>query len=83
VNEEELTPQELGEIVAYVQAHHREHGQFDVAVYGLTPSNPDQAAQIVQPWIEAGATWWRESIGDWRGTLKTVRARIRSGPPRA
>jgi alkanesulfonate monooxygenase SsuD/methylene tetrahydromethanopterin reductase-like flavin-dependent oxidoreductase (luciferase family) len=82
VNEEELTPEELGEIVAYVQAHRRRHGHFDVAVYGLTPSNPDQAAQIVHPWIQAGATWWREGIGDWRGTLKTVRARIRSGPPR-
>jgi alkanesulfonate monooxygenase SsuD/methylene tetrahydromethanopterin reductase-like flavin-dependent oxidoreductase (luciferase family) len=81
VNEEHLTPEELREIVAYVQTHRRKSSHFDVAVYGFTPSNPEKAAKIVQPWIEAGATWWREGMGDWRGTLKAVQARIRKGPP--
>lgn len=82
VSEEELTPEELKEIMAYVQAHRKGPSHFDVAVYGFTPSNSDKASKIVQSWMEAGATWWREGIGDWRGTLKTVRARIRSGPPK-
>ncbi len=83
VNEEDLMPEELREIVAYVQAHRSRRDRFEVAVYGFTPSNAERAAKLVQPWIEAGATWWREGIGDWRGSLKTVRARIRSGPPRS
>lgn len=81
VNEQDLTPGELKDIIAYVQQHRVRRTPFDIAVYGFTPSNPHKAAKIVRPWIEAGATWWREGLGDWRGTLKTVRARIKSGPP--
>lgn len=81
VNEEHLTPEDLREVMAYVKTQRRAADRFDVAVYGYTPANPEKAARVVQPWIEAGATWWREGIGDWRGTLKTVRARVRSGPP--
>lgn len=79
--EGELRPDELREIMAYVQAHRTRPDPIEVAVYGYTPANSARAAKVVQPWIDAGATWWREGIGDWRGSLKTVRARIRSGPP--
>ncbi len=82
VDEQDLSPQELREIIAYVQAHRTRPDGFDVAVYGSTPSNSEKAMKIVQPWIEAGATWWREGIGDWRGSLKTVQARVKSGPPK-
>ncbi len=81
VDEEELTPEELKEIIAYVQQQRVRHAPFDVAVYGSTPSNRHKAAKIVQPWIEAGATWWREGLEDSRGTVKALRARIKSGPP--
>jgi alkanesulfonate monooxygenase SsuD/methylene tetrahydromethanopterin reductase-like flavin-dependent oxidoreductase (luciferase family) len=81
VDEAEFTPEDLREVLAYVQQHRQETGSFDVAVYGFTPSNPGRAEKIIRPWIDAGATWWREGIGDWRGTLKTVQNRIRSGPP--
>jgi alkanesulfonate monooxygenase SsuD/methylene tetrahydromethanopterin reductase-like flavin-dependent oxidoreductase (luciferase family) len=83
VNEEHLTTEDLKEILAYIKAHRQNLGPFEVAVYGSTPLSPDKAAKVVQPWIEAGATWWREGIGDWRGSIKTVRERIRSGPPMA
>jgi alkanesulfonate monooxygenase SsuD/methylene tetrahydromethanopterin reductase-like flavin-dependent oxidoreductase (luciferase family) len=76
------TPEELREVVAYIQAHRTRSDPIEVAVYGHTPSNSVKAAKVIQPWIEAGATWWREGIGDWRGSLKAVRARIRSGPPK-
>ncbi len=81
IEEEQLYPDELPEILAYIQANRSRSGPFDVAVYGFTPSDPRKAARIVRPWMEAGTTWWREGIGDWRGSLKTVRARIQSGPP--
>ncbi len=82
VNEEQFTPNDLREILGYIQLHRKMPGHFDVAVYGFTPPNSERATKVIQPWIDAGATWWREGMGDWRGTLKTVRARIRSGPPR-
>lgn len=83
VNEEELSRSDLREILAYVGSHRKHWGHFDVAVYGQTPPSSTKASRVVQPWADAGATWWREGIGDWRGSLKTVRARIRSGPPRS
>lgn len=81
VGDQELTPQDLIEIVSYVRSHRTAPRPFAVAVYGYSPSNSAKASKVIRPWIEAGATWWREGIGDWRGSLRAARARIRSGPP--
>ena len=80
LNEQDLTFDELKACLGYVQEHRSGTGQFDVAIYGYTPPNARRAAKIVRAWEEAGATWWREGIGDWRGDLKAVRAVIRRGP---
>jgi len=82
VDDEDLNPGELREMMTYIQAHRQKTGPFDVAVYGRTPLSPNDAAGIVQPWVDAGATWWREGIEDERGSLEAMRKRIRSGPPR-
>lgn len=85
----EPTYDELREMLEYVREqrernHHRARSAaFDVAIYGRTPPNPARAAKVVRLWEAAGATWWREGIDDSRGDLKTVRRRIRSGPPGA
>ncbi len=81
VPETDPTPEELKEMLAYVRAQRRSRGRFDVGIYGFTPAEPARAAKVMRPWVEAGATWWREGIGDWLGSLKKNRARIRSGPP--
>jgi alkanesulfonate monooxygenase SsuD/methylene tetrahydromethanopterin reductase-like flavin-dependent oxidoreductase (luciferase family) len=80
--EESLTPEELIEIMAYLKMYRTSSAPFDIAVYGQTPSDPNKGTKIVQPWIEAGATWWREGIEDSRGSLEDMKARIRSGPPK-
>ena len=74
---------ELRQMLQYVRDHRTHSGPFDVAIYGRTPPNPARAATVVRAWEAAGATWWREGIDDSRGDLKTVRKRIRSGPPDA
>ncbi len=55
---------------------------FDIIVQGSTP--PGEAAKAratVEPYAEAGATWWIDA--DWEhATVATVRARIAAGPPR-
>ncbi len=81
VGERDLSFDELRACLAYVQEHRSRPEPFDVALYGHTPSNPARAAKIVKPWEGAGVTWWREGIGDWLGSLKAVRTRIRGGPP--
>lgn len=39
--------------------------EFDVIADGETPTtDPGAAASRVQPWAEAGATWWLDALGD-------------------
>jgi alkanesulfonate monooxygenase SsuD/methylene tetrahydromethanopterin reductase-like flavin-dependent oxidoreductase (luciferase family) len=53
---------------------------FDIISEGETPADDHaRAVELVNPWSEAGATWWLEtrwSNGD------DLRARIEAGPPR-
>jgi alkanesulfonate monooxygenase SsuD/methylene tetrahydromethanopterin reductase-like flavin-dependent oxidoreductase (luciferase family) len=52
---------------------------FDIAVEGAT--EPGTAAGHIAPYAAAGATWWVEAMGWWRGDLATARDRITAGPP--
>jgi alkanesulfonate monooxygenase SsuD/methylene tetrahydromethanopterin reductase-like flavin-dependent oxidoreductase (luciferase family) len=81
VTNELLTPQEIREIVAYVKAHRNGSEPFDIAVNGETSSDLKKGAEIVQPYIEAGATWWVEYEASREG-FEDYRERIRNGPPR-
>jgi hypothetical protein len=50
---------------------------------GDTPGRDPRAARaIVEPYVEAGATWWIERFHGDRGPLKVTRERLRAGPPR-
>ena len=44
------------------------------------PVNNREAREIVEPFAEAGATWWVESMWGYKN-LREVRHRIRAGPP--
>jgi alkanesulfonate monooxygenase SsuD/methylene tetrahydromethanopterin reductase-like flavin-dependent oxidoreductase (luciferase family) len=76
------TPQEVGEMRAYVTAQRAEKRPFDIVVEGETPGDdPVAAAAIVRPYVEAGATWWLEAR--WTAPdLAMVLERIRQGPPK-
>lgn len=78
-----LTPDDLSQIIAYMEKHRTDPRPFGVMVGGQTPPDPEKGAEIVQQYVEAGATWWSEDINGWRGSLKDMRERIRQGPPRA
>jgi alkanesulfonate monooxygenase SsuD/methylene tetrahydromethanopterin reductase-like flavin-dependent oxidoreductase (luciferase family) len=76
-------PDGIAEIAAYV-ARERPAGAsttpFEIVAQGQTPADAKRAAKIVQPYVEAGATWWLDA--DWeRATLDTTRVRIQAGPP--
>ena len=78
----DLSPDELKKIIVYLSRYRLDMMSFDVCVFGTTPCNPEEASKIVQPYVEAGATWWSESISDMRGSSEEMRERIRQGPPR-
>ncbi len=90
----EITPGEWRELLAYVQRYRTSTAPFDAANAGATPGdNPAQAADLIQPYAEAGVTWWIEPIDPWRfgwsyevawdpEATVLMRERIRQGPPR-
>jgi hypothetical protein len=43
-------------------------------------TKPGTAAGHIAPYAAAGATWWVEAMGWWRGDLTTARDRITAGP---
>lgn len=81
-------PDDLRAMSAYIRGHRDASAPFDIVVEGETPGDdPTQAAAIVRPWQEAGATWWIEAR--W-AELDAMRAgsgsaailkRIQQGPP--
>ena len=74
-------PEDLRAMAAYVAANRVGGGPFDIIAEGQTPGgDPAEAAAIVEPWRDAGATWWVE--GDWADwSVEKLRARIEAGPP--
>lgn len=83
--EGELTPQTVRETRAWYTARGAA-APFDIVVEGETVPDPATAARAVQPWSEAGASWWLET--QWAQPrnapemLAQFRARIEAGPPR-
>ncbi len=56
---------------------------FDLVHAGDTSGNSKrEAADIVAPFTEAGATWWNEAPLPWKTTLEEIRARVDAGPPK-
>jgi alkanesulfonate monooxygenase SsuD/methylene tetrahydromethanopterin reductase-like flavin-dependent oxidoreductase (luciferase family) len=79
----QVSPEDIRAIQEYVTEHRTETTPFDIVVEGRTPGNRSkQAASIVRPWAEAGATWWIEARWDDPGGLPAVLQRIQQGPPR-
>jgi len=69
----------VSEALAYVREQRSSDAPFDVAVSGESPADVSTAREQVQPFAEAGATWWIEEGLGW--TLEEFRARIQAGPP--
>ena len=78
---EQVAPDDVRAMRAYVEEKRALDTPFDIVMEGSTPGDdPGEASFIVQPWADAGATWWIEAM--W-GTqeMDDVRARIQQGPP--
>lgn len=74
-------PEQLRQVRDWI-AERRSLDSFDIVMEGTTPAGDRAAAaRQVQPWADAGATWWIES--DWDNfEVGPARRRIEAGPPR-
>jgi alkanesulfonate monooxygenase SsuD/methylene tetrahydromethanopterin reductase-like flavin-dependent oxidoreductase (luciferase family) len=77
---EPLTPADVAEALAYVREQRTTDAPFDVVVSGESPADIQAALGQIEPFAEAGATWWIEEGLGW--TLEEFRARIQAGPPK-
>jgi len=78
-----LNPHDLREVLAYIKSQRGSLDSFDAAVIGWTVSkDPKKNSRKIQPYVEAGMTWWLESLYTKRDSPTGMRQRIRKGPPR-
>lgn len=80
--QEPVTPADIRTMKAYIDEQRATETPFDIISEGETPGErPEQAAELVRPFAQAGATWWMETR--WGGNpLAEIRTRIKQGPPR-
>ncbi len=78
---EDITPEHIIEIKAYVQENRSKKAPFDIIVEGKSPGDDSkESMSIIKPFAEAGATWWIES--DWTtNNLEELIKRVKYGPP--
>jgi len=82
---QKLTPADVGEMAAFIAANRTQTTPFDIIVEGETPgADPQGTAAIIQPWIDAGATWWIEAMWEAPRDAQGRQAfltRLKQGPP--
>ena len=80
----EVAPDDIRAMAAYIAERRGANTPFAIVMEGETPGDDlTQAASIVRPFAEAGATWWNESRWGAMNDIDAVRTRIRQGPPRS
>jgi len=81
-------------LLRYIHEHRTSVTAFDAVHSGATPGDDSaRAAELVEPYAEAGVTWWIEPVDPWRfgwsyevpwapEATVLIRERVRQGPPR-
>jgi len=81
VSMDPIRPSQLVEIKSFINENRESDIPIDIIVEGRTSEKePVEAAQIVNSYREAGATWWIEALWD-EPDLENVFSRIKMGPP--
>jgi len=78
---EMMTPDDLRSMVTYVRAQRSVDDSFEVVIGGHSPADLQEAAARLEPYANAGLTWWVEGIHPAFGSMTELRARVRRGPP--
>ncbi|MER6765505.1 MULTISPECIES: hypothetical protein [Amycolatopsis] len=71
-------------MIAYIRSERDTDAPFDVVLGGTSPADPVQARSVVEPFAEAGVTWWEESLpfgSPEEDKLDPVLRRVEAGPP--
>lgn len=78
-----IKPDDIRAIRAFIGEHRSSSTPFDLAAGGnALSSDPGKARAHVEPYIEAGTTWWIEFVLPEFGEAEQALARIKQGPPK-
>jgi hypothetical protein len=81
----DMTPADIQALKAYVTEQRSSQTPFDIVIEGETPGDDhEKAIATMQPYIDAGITWWLESVWstpETQGGVAGMRTRIQQGPP--
>ena len=76
---ERIQPDDLREVVAYIEHHRGSLDGYDVVV---ADHDGDRSHASVKAYADAGLTWWVQRVHEpWASSLREARALIRAGPP--
>jgi alkanesulfonate monooxygenase SsuD/methylene tetrahydromethanopterin reductase-like flavin-dependent oxidoreductase (luciferase family) len=78
---EQMTVDEIRELLAYVRERRAGDKPFDIAHGGILSGDAAADAALAAAYADAGVTWWLENVNWDRGPLEAQRELIRRGPP--
>ena len=82
---EKVEPEDIRLMKSWIEENRSETTPFDIVVEGKTQGDDsDEWFNVVNPWFEAGATWWIEAMWDAmdeKNCNELFFKRIRQGPP--
>jgi hypothetical protein len=80
-----VMPDDIRDMLAWIGDRREVSTPFDVVIEGETKSESiDKWDSIVSPWVNAGATWWIESMWGYmrqKNAEALILERVRLGPP--
>ena len=80
-----VVPEDIRLMKSWIEENRSETTPFDIVVEGKTQGDDsDECFNVVNPWFEAGATWWIEAMWDAmdkKNSNELFVKRIRQGPP--
>jgi hypothetical protein len=80
---EQVTPQHVRDLAAFVGERRPDAGAFEIGVtYGPWSEDPKDDVGIAGEYRDAGATWYLEAAFPGLGSLERLSAHVRRGPPR-
>ena len=81
---QQLTPDDVEDILDFMAKHHKISPNFDMIISGDTQGNSSDAIDIIKSYEQAGTTWWCENINRLRfkNSYEEMIERVRQGPPK-
>jgi alkanesulfonate monooxygenase SsuD/methylene tetrahydromethanopterin reductase-like flavin-dependent oxidoreductase (luciferase family) len=78
-----VTPELLKSALEVVKSERGNLKDYDIIIAGETTGvDSDKDRETLEPWIEAGVTWFLEDINGMRAEIGELRERISAGPPK-